>query len=97
MNPNENNGAQPSNDLPPYAQPTPAPQPAPGLARPPKGSSLRMPTHSRHHNSATRCQRRRTTHPIRTEHPAGCAGWHDHSGYEGIGEQVRGRARQASI
>lgn len=30
MNPNENNGAQPSNDLPPYAQPTPAQQPVQG-------------------------------------------------------------------
>ena len=34
MNPNENNGAQPSNDLPPYAQPTPAPQPAQGSPSP---------------------------------------------------------------
>lgn len=34
MNPNENNGAQPSNDLPPYAQPTPAQQPAQGSPSP---------------------------------------------------------------
>ena len=34
MNPNENNGAQPSSDLPPYAQPTPAQQPAQGSPSP---------------------------------------------------------------
>lgn len=34
MNPNENSGAQPSNDLPPYAQPTPAQQPVQGSPSP---------------------------------------------------------------
>lgn len=34
MNPNENNGAQPSSDLPPYAQPMPAQQPAQGSPSP---------------------------------------------------------------
>lgn len=62
MNPNENNGAQSSNDLPPYAQPTPPQQPAQGSPSP-KGSGLRMPTHSRHHNSRNPRRRRRTPHP----------------------------------